>query len=125
MKLNIFESLKRRAYEKTISGWTNDKNCILIALALYDKFGVKFSLEDEEPWWKNMVIRKNGEKIEEFSVSTAIMHRTIDEFEDKVWKIMNYGMPSIGCPPFSTLKELEMKLQLSGREYNICTQKEK
>lgn len=71
-----------------------------------------------------MVIKKNGEKIEEFLVST-IMHKTIDEFEDKVWKIMNYGMPRIGCPPFSTLKELEMKLQLSGREYNICTQKEK
>lgn len=81
-------------------------------MALYDNLGVTFSVEDEEPWFKKMVIRKYGKTVEEFHVD--IIHRTLDEFEDKIWKISKYGMPSIECPPFSSVRELEMKLELSG-----------
>jgi len=112
--VDIYRNLRpltRSAYEKTLSSWTTNRKYVLVALLLYDKLGVKFSIEDDEPWFKKMVIRKNGNVVEEFHVE--IIHRTLDEFEDRIWKIMKYGMPSIDCPPFSSTKELEMKLKLS------------
>lgn len=115
--MSIFKSgtlkpITRSGYKTVVSSWTTDEWCILATMALYDNLGVTFSVEDEEPWFKKMVIRKYGKTVEEFHVD--IIHRTLDEFEDKVWKISKYGMPSIECPPFSSVRELEMKLELSG-----------
>ena len=114
----VLEILKRRpytmsGYKRTLMRWTDNQWHVQAALELYDKLGIRFSVEDEEPWFKKMVIRKGSSIVEEFAVD--YYNKVVPEFDAKMESITKNGMPAIDCPPFSSPLELMMKLEISGK----------